>query len=203
MAGSGENKSQGAGDVPCWKGAVALSSREAARLLLRDGGVSAEAVNADPVLGEYFSRSFLATAWYPEAPAGDYIEAAARLLGRPIEAYARELGRRVVMRDAGLVGKLMLGLFVTPERLPRYADTAWARIRNTGRVEVRSLSRAHQALRVHHWRGHDPRVCPTIGGSLEIVVGAMREVRSVGVERTACVSKGARACEFLLLIERS
>ncbi len=147
---------------------------------------------------------FLATTWYPLAGAAELLEGAARTLGQPIDEVAQRVGRRVAFEQAGNLGRTLLSLFGTPERLARYFGSIWAQTYDSGTIDASYDPSAQRVrVRIASWGGHHPTLCMTVLGTLEALGEGMKTPPLRSAMRVRCVAHRAPYCEHQLVFGAS
>jgi hypothetical protein len=183
-----------------FKGKLGMAVRKTVKLELRGHDRDAVAATLPAPARRLLEERFIATIWYPLEGASELIEGVAHALGEPIDEVARRVGRRVTYENAGSLGRTLISLFGTPERLARYFGPIWAQTYDSGVVDA-SFDAATRRLRVRvaRWDGHHPTICMTVLGTLEALGEGMRSPALRSATRLRCVTHGAPSCEHQLV----
>ncbi|AKF07139.1 hypothetical protein DB32_004288 [Sandaracinus amylolyticus] len=152
-----------------------------------------------PDVARILRERFVATQWYPVAGIEELISRPAQMLGRDPLDYARSLGGSVVSEAAGTVGRTVMSLFATPQRVAKHFDSIWQQAYDSGHVEG-AYDEARGVLVVERsdWAGHGPLLCMTLLGTILAISDGMNGHRVAAATRTACISEGAPRCRFEL-----
>ncbi len=179
------------GEGARFKGKLGMAVRKSVKDMIAAKGLDRDRVieSLPSDVRWFLTERYVATQWYSLAGADELLETLAVQLGEDARDLARAVGRDVAFNTAGRVGRTVIGLFGSPERVARYLDSMWAQLYDGGRIQA-DYDEKREVLSVRRgsWAGHAPLVCVTLLGSLESIAQHMRGVHLLRAERTACIS---------------
>ena len=179
------------------KGRLMMAGRKSMKHDLGTAGMAAVLAKASPEVRHALTRRFLATDWYSQEATDDVIRLVAAQLGMDPKEYALQLGRNSAYESAGRLGRTLLGLFGSPQRLARYVPEYWSTLYDSGRVTAGyDASTKLLTLTVRDWKGHSALRCFNPFGSMVELSQRFKEPALVDYKQVSCVSRGDTQCVY-------
>ncbi|MCB9586004.1 MAG: hypothetical protein H6718_11440 [Polyangiaceae bacterium] len=179
------------------KGRLMMAGRKSMKSDLGAAGMAAVLEKASPEVRHTLTRRFLATDWYAQDTTDDVIRLVAAQLGMGAEEYALQLGRNSAYESAGRLGRTLVGLFGSPQRLARYVPEYWSTLYDSGRVTAGyDESTKLLTLMIRDWKGHSALRCYNPFGSMVELSSRFKEPALVEYKRVSCVSRGDAQCVY-------
>jgi predicted hydrocarbon binding protein len=132
--------------------------------------------------------------WYPLAPFGRLLRAMDGELGRGDLSLVFERGEWTATRDLHTLRKAILKFVTIPWVIGKGASL-WPQFHDTGRWEVRQMSKDHAVAELYDLGVVDSAICASIGGWISGLAKETGE-RRVEVRHTTCRAKGDPACVY-------
>ncbi|MEM7157090.1 MAG: hypothetical protein AAF799_29830 [Myxococcota bacterium] len=147
----------------------------------------------------FFEERFLPTSWYDASCLETIQLEFARWLDEDPGRVARRLGGKTAYENAGSVGRILMSLFGSPQRVAKYLPDYWGRLYDSGVVEADyDRTTGLLSITIREWESHSPLMCLNPLGSIEEMSRRFREPRFIDGRRVACVATGASACRYEL-----
>jgi hypothetical protein len=146
-----------------------------------------------PEYAARFRTPILATETVPVHMLNVVTEQAAKAKGEPLESFARRAGRAGAS-DAVKGIYRFFALVLTPAVLLSKASPMWSTLYNRGKLAVVSQTDKSAHIRLSDFPS-EPAGCARLNGWLERM-GELTGVKDITIHKTACVAKGAPACEW-------
>jgi hypothetical protein len=138
----------------------------------------------------------IATDWYSAELIHAFLDAVLHgLSGEARFEFFREATRAFTRQTMGGVHKGLAQILESPERYAHHAQRIWSAYYDSGVYTVDLLGDYSALCRVERWRGHHPLMCLWTWCAISSIFESMG-IGAVDVQRQACVSEGASACEF-------
>ncbi len=147
---------------------------------------------------EYASRlrkPVLATETIPVSVLNRMTEEAAKVLGEPLDAFARRAGRDGAS-DAVKGIYRFLAMVLTPPALLARASQMWSALYNRGQMRVEDQTGNSATIKLLDFPS-EPAGCARITGWLERM-GELTGADNVRVNQTQCHAKGAAHCQWTI-----
>lgn len=182
-----------------FKGKLGMAVRKSVKVACGNRALGPIVASLPPDVRWFLTERYIATQWYPLRGADEMLEGIAEAISEAPAELARRIGRDVAHETAGRVGRTLVSIFGTPERMAKYLGPMWTQIYDGGHIDA-DYDAAQQLLTVRRstWPAHRPLVCVTLLGSLEGLARQMGRPRLLSAARTSCISEGGARCQFEL-----
>jgi uncharacterized protein (TIGR02265 family) len=124
-----------------------------------------------------------------------FTEAAANVLGEPVDSFARRAGREAA-GDAVKGIYRFFAMVLTPPALLSKASQMWSSLYNRGDMRVEDQTPTSARIRILNFPS-EVAGCSRITGWMERMA-ELTGVKNVHVEQTQCYTKGAPHCEWVV-----
>lgn len=141
-----------------------------------------------------FSRSIVASEWYPYAAFVALVRAIDGIQGKGDLLHARELGRAAAVRDLGGTFRIISAV-ASPKFLIERGHMFWSKYCDTGRLTLEAKRDRFFHARLEGFAEIDRAHCLLIEGWLNGLGQALGAVGMASRE-VRCVHRGDAACEF-------
>ena len=158
------------------------------------GGIPAALAELPPSTAEAFQRRILHASWYPYAAYGDLLAVVDRVLGRGDLSLMPEIGRFAARGDAG-AGFKVVAFFTSVETLLRRSSLFWERYCDTGSFETTDVQAGSGIGMLKDFPDVAPSHCHLLTGWID-GMARVAGAKTVAVEKTLCVHRGDRWCEY-------
>jgi predicted hydrocarbon binding protein len=141
-----------------------------------------------------FSRSIVASEWYPYAAFVGLVRAIDGIAGKGDLLHARELGRAAAARDLGGTFRI-ISTVASPKFLIERGGMFWGKYCDTGRLALEARRDRSFHARLEGFAEIDRAHCLLIEGWLAGLGQALGAV-GMAAREVRCVHRGDPACEF-------
>ena len=148
-----------------------------------------------PEYASRFRSPILATETVPVHMLNVFTEAAAKVMGEPVEKFARRAGREAA-GDAVKGIYRFFAMVLTPPALLSKASQMWSSLYNRGDMRVEDQTGTSARIRILNFPS-EVAGCSRITGWMERMA-ELTGAKNVNVEQTQCYAKGAPHCEWIV-----
>lgn len=142
------------------------------------------------------SFGVIASGWYDVSVVGELLEHMERVAAPEHEAdYVQQLTSAIAKDNVEGIYRSLFRLVASPELLEANAQRMWQTYSDEGRLTARVPRAGELILTVSGLTRHNPRVCRTMGFTMQNVLRALG-FGGLVLERTSCLSEGSTVCAF-------
>jgi hypothetical protein len=119
--------------IPMCTGNLLFQMKNGCKLEVGEEKLKESISKLSPEYQEIFSGLIFSDRWYPERAVAEMLRAASEVIG---EEAVRKIARAAAKREMSTAFKLLLRLFVSPQKFAENNEKLWTTLHNTGKLKV-------------------------------------------------------------------